>query len=309
MVLKKTPESPLDSKEIKPVNLKGNQLWILFGRTDDEVETPVYWSSDANNWLNGKVPDTGKDWGQKEKRVLENEMAGWHHWCNGRKLGQTSGDSDGQRGLTCCSPWGHKVSNMTGWLNKNNNNLKVGQKFRHGLSKSSISETCCSVAKFVQLFATPRTTACRASLYFTISWSLLKLCPLSHWCHPTISFSATPFSPCPQSFLASRSFLMSQLFTSGGQNIGASASASVLPMNIQGWFTLGLTGLISLLSKWLSRVYSRTTNQSIDCLVLSFFMVQFSHLYMTTGKTIALTTWIISLLAKWCLSFLLHSLG
>ena len=84
----------------------------------------------------------------------------------------------------------------------------------------------------VQLFATPRTTACRASLYFTISWSLLKLCPLSHWCHPTISSSAAPFSPCPQSFLASRSFLMSRLFTSGGQNFGASASASVLPMNI-----------------------------------------------------------------------------
>ena len=84
-------------------------------------------------------------------------------------------------------------------------------------------------------------------------------CPLSWWCHPTISSSVTPFFSCPQSFPASRSFLMSWLFASGGQSIGASASASVLPMNIQGWFPLGLTGLISLLSKEVSRVSSSTT--------------------------------------------------
>ena len=84
-------------------------------------------------------------------------------------------------------------------------------------------------------------------------------CPLSWWCLPTISSSIAPFSSCPQSFPASRSFPMSQLFTSGGQIIGASASASVLPMNIQGWFPLGLTGLISLQSKELSRVFSNIT--------------------------------------------------
>ena len=84
--------------------------------------------------------------------------------------------------------------------------------------------------------------------------------PLSQWCYPTISFSVTPFSSCPQSFPASGSFPMSLLFASGGWIIGASASASVLPMNIQGWFPLGWTGLISLLSKELSRVFfSRTT--------------------------------------------------
>ena len=88
-----------------------------------------------------------------------------------------------------------------------------------------------------------------------------NLCPLSQWCHPTISSSVSPFSSCLQSFLASGSFLMSQLFTSGGRSIGASALASVLPMNIQGWFSLGLTGLISLLSKGLSRVFSSTTVQ------------------------------------------------
>ena len=85
--------------------------------------------------------------------------------------------------------------------------------------------------------------------------------PLGWWCHPTISSSAVPFSSCPQSFPASGSFQMSQFFASGGQSIGASASASVLPMNIQGWFPLGLPDLISLQSKGLSRVFSNTIVQ------------------------------------------------
>ena len=95
-------------------------------------------------------------------------------------------------------------------------------------------------------------------------------CPLSQWCHPTISSSAIPFSSCFQSFLASASFPVSRLFASGGQSIGASASASVLPMNIQGWFPLGLTGLISLQSKGLSRVFSNTTVKKHKFLALSF---------------------------------------
>ena len=94
-------------------------------------------------------------------------------------------------------------------------------------------------------------------------------CLLSHWCHPAISSSVVPFTSCLQSFPASGPFQMSQFFTSGGQSIGVSASASVLPMNIQGWFPLGLTGLISLLSKVLSRVFSSTTVQSISSSVLS----------------------------------------
>ena len=85
-----------------------------------------------------------------------------------------------------------------------------------------------------------------------------NLCPLSQWCHPTCSFFVTPFSSCPQSFLASGSFPMSRFFASGGRSIGASASASVLPMNVQCWFPLGWTGLISLLSKGLSRIFSNT---------------------------------------------------
>ena len=86
-------------------------------------------------------------------------------------------------------------------------------------------------------------------------------CPLSRWCHPTISSSVVPFSSCPQSFPASGSFPMSQPFTSGGQNIGVSASASVFPMNTQDWFPLGRTGCISLQSKGLPRVFSNTTVQ------------------------------------------------
>ena len=90
-----------------------NQPWILIGRTDAEGEAPVFWSSDANSQLIGKVPDTEKDWGQKEKRASEDEMAGWHHQCNGHELGQTSGGGEGQAYLVCCSPWGHKESDMT----------------------------------------------------------------------------------------------------------------------------------------------------------------------------------------------------
>ena len=95
-------------------------------------------------------------------------------------------------------------------------------------------------------------------------------CPSCQWCHPVISSSVVPFSSCLQSFPASGSFQMSQFFASGGQSVGASASASVLPMNIKDWFTLGWTGLITLQSKGLSRVFSNTTGQSINSSVFSF---------------------------------------
>ena len=110
----------------------------------------------------------------------------------------------------------------------------------------------------VWLFLTPWTAAHQASCPSLSPRICSNSYPLSQWCHPTISSSVTLFS-CPLSFPASESFPMSQLFTSGGQTIGASASASVLPVNIQGWFPLGLTGLISLLSMGLSRVFFSTT--------------------------------------------------
>ena len=95
-------------------------------------------------------------------------------------------------------------------------------------------------------------------------------CPLSRWCHPTISSSVIPFSSCPQSFPASGSLPMSQLLASGGQSIGVSASTSVLPMNTQDWYPLGWTGWISLQSKGLSRVFSNTTVQKHQSSALSF---------------------------------------
>ena len=115
-------------------------------------------------------------------------------------------------------------------------------------------------------------------------------CPLSQWCHPTISSAVVPFSSCLQSFPASESFQISQLFVSGSQILGVSASTSVLPMNIQDWFPLGWTDWISLQSMGLLRVFSNTTVQKHQFFQHSaYFMVQLSHPYMTTGKTIALT--------------------
>ena len=84
VVLEKTLESPLDSKEIKPVNPKGNQPWIFIGRTDAEAKIPILWPPDAKNWLIGKELDTGKDWRQKEKGITEDEMVEWHHWLDGQ---------------------------------------------------------------------------------------------------------------------------------------------------------------------------------------------------------------------------------
>ena len=114
-------------------------------------------------------------------------------------------------------------------------------------------------------------------------------CPLSQWCHPTISSSVAPFSSCLQSFPASGSLLMSQFFSSAGQSIGVSASASVLPMNTQDWFPLGWTGWISLLYKGLASLLQHHSSKASILRCSAFFTVQLSHPYMTTGKTIALT--------------------
>ena len=115
-------------------------------------------------------------------------------------------------------------------------------------------------------------------------------CPLSWWCHPTISSSVVPFSSCPQSFPASGSLQMSQFFTSGGQSIGVSASASVLPMNIQDWFPLGWTGWICLTFKGLSSVFSNTTVQKHQFFSTQLSLYSNSHIHTwRLEKTIALT--------------------
>ena len=108
VVLEKTLESPLDSKEIKPVNPKGNQPWIFIGRTDAEDADPIFWPPDGKSQLTGKDPDARKIWRQ-EKGTAEDGMVGCYHWFNGHEFEQTLGYSGGEWSLECCSPWGRRV--------------------------------------------------------------------------------------------------------------------------------------------------------------------------------------------------------
>ena len=117
MVLEKTLESSLDSKEIKPVNPKGNQPWIFIGSTD--AKAPILWSPDAKSWLIAKGPDAGKDWGQEEKGATEDKMVGWHHQLHKHEFEQTLGHSEGQGRLAYYSPWAHKELDTTEQLTNN----------------------------------------------------------------------------------------------------------------------------------------------------------------------------------------------
>ena len=136
---------------------------------------------------------------------------------------------------------------------------------------------------------TPQTAACQASLSITSSITYLSSCNLSRWCYPSISSSVLPFSSCLQSCPASEYFPMSLLFSTNGQSIGASASAAVLPLSIQGWFTFRLTGLVSLRLKGLSSLVWQQSLKPSFLWYSTFFMLQLLHPYMTTRKTIALT--------------------
>ena len=113
VVLEKMLESPLDCKEIQPVYSEGVQSWVFFARTDAEAETPILWLPHVKSWLIGKDSDAGRDWGQEEKGMTEDEMAWWHHWLDGRESEWTPGDGDGQGGLVCCDSWGLKESDAT----------------------------------------------------------------------------------------------------------------------------------------------------------------------------------------------------
>ena len=162
VVLERTPESPLDCKEIQPVHSKGDQAWLFFGRTDAKAETPILWPPHAKSWFIGKDSDAGRDWGQEEKGMTKDEMAGWHHQYDGHEFGWTLGVGDGQEGLACCNSWGHKESDMTeqlNWTELTDDHLYSSAEFL----------SC------VRLFATPWTAACQASLSITNAHSLLKL--------------------------------------------------------------------------------------------------------------------------------------
>ena len=149
-------------------------------------------------------------------------------------------------------------------------NAKQAQEKIFKIYSYSIQFSSVQLLSRVRLFVTPWITAHQASLSITNSQSSLR-CPLSQWCHPAISSSVVPFSSCPQSLPAAGSFPVSQLFAWGSQNIGVSASASVLPPNIQNWLLLGWTCWISLQSKGLERVFTNTTLQKHQ-----FFSTQLS---------------------------------
>ena len=117
VVLEKTLESPLDCMEIKPVHPKGKQSWIFIGRRNAETETPILWPPDAKSWHIGKDPDAGKDLRQQQKGMTEDEMGGWHYWLYGCEFVQAPGVGDEQGSLACCSPWGHKESDVPEQLN------------------------------------------------------------------------------------------------------------------------------------------------------------------------------------------------
>ena len=119
VVLEKKIDSPLDCKELKPVNPKGNQPWIFIRRT--AAEAPILWPPDTNSQLIGKDPDAGKDWKQEEKGMKGDEMVEWHYQFNGHEFVQTLGYREGQGSLVCCRSWGRKESGATEKLNKNNN--------------------------------------------------------------------------------------------------------------------------------------------------------------------------------------------
>ena len=110
-------ESALDCKEIQPVHPKGAQSWVFIARTDAEAETPILWPPATKSWLTGKHPDAGKDWGQEEKGMTEDEMAGWHHWLDERESEWTLGVGAGQGGLACCNSWVTKgQTQLSDWI-------------------------------------------------------------------------------------------------------------------------------------------------------------------------------------------------
>ena len=160
--------SPLDCKEIQPVPPKGDQSWVFIGRNDAKAETPVLWLPHEKSWPTGKDSDAGRDWGQEEKGMTEDEMAGWHHQLDGCEFEWTSGVGDGQGSLACCDSWGRKESDTTEQLNWTE---RVGER-----------ERLC--ACFVIFFCLFRIRSSQILLFTSpLSQNLLKVGTLSQTLH------------------------------------------------------------------------------------------------------------------------------
>ena len=180
MVLEKNLESPLDCKEIQPVNPKGDQSLVFIGRIDVEAETLIVWPPDVKSWLIWKDPDAGKDWGQEEKGTAEDEMAGWHHWLNGHGFGWTPGVGDGQGSLACCGSRGCKESDTTERLNwiELNNCKQWG--------KTWIEEKAYGDKPPSEIILSLWGNAHLSCLYFMTKWQVYKYLPQKeHLIHPS----------------------------------------------------------------------------------------------------------------------------
>ena len=163
VVLEKTLECLLDCKEFQPVHSERDQPWDFFGRNDAIADTPVLWPPHAKSWLIGKVSDAGRDWGQEEKGTTEDEMAGWHHWLNGRESEWTPEVGDGQRGLVCCNSWGLIESDATEWLNWTEY-YSVKKEKRKTYEHSTIKHIYCQVKK-KSIWKDYKMASCMISVY------------------------------------------------------------------------------------------------------------------------------------------------
>ena len=292
------PESPLDSKVIKPVNPKGNQPWILIGRTDAVSEVPILWPPDAKHPFTGKDHDIRKDWGQEEKGTTENEMVEKYHCLSGHKFVKIPGDGEGQGSLVCCSPRCHKESTqLSDWTTaalcfRFLSHMVITEYWAgFPVLNSRLSVTCfiyqfSSVTQSCPTLCDPWITARQASLSITNSQSLPKLT------------STDSVMPSNHLILCCSLLLLPSIFPSIRVFSNESALHIRWPKYWSFSFRISPTNehpeLISFRMDWLDLLAVQGTPKSLlqhhsskasVLLQSAFFIVQLSHPHMATGKT------------------------